>query len=135
MAPEDEQGRGHTLRELKAGQSALCQLGETTDVHVLRKRAAEGKSGWEEQRSQRRKGGVGKQSEGSLCRFQTLSTAPSLPPPLLFQKLVIEEVVDSGLWAWLEKLRGLCVKGKRWEGWNLWGPGQARGMGSSLWKA
>lgn len=60
--------------------------GETMDVHDLRKRASEGKSGWEEQRSPRRKGRVGNPTENSLYRFQILSAAISLPPPPLFQK-------------------------------------------------
>ena len=109
--------------------------GETMYVHDLRKRASEGNSGWEKQRNPRRKGRVGNPTENSLCRFQILSAAISPPPSPLFQKWVIEKAVDCRLWAWLEMPRGLCVKGERWEGWNLWGPGRARGLGRYLWKA
>lgn len=62
------------------------------DGHILRERTSEGKSGWKEQRSQRKnrveEGAY--QIEVSLYRFQPLSTAPppnpSPPLPYSFPK-------------------------------------------------
>lgn len=74
--------------------------------------------------------GESNQAGDPLCGSQTLFSACPAS-----QELLMEEVVHSRFWAWLEMLRGLCEREEMGGLESLAGAGQGGGMGSSMWKA
>lgn len=63
---------------------------------------------------------------GSSQTEYALQVQDLVPCPNPFQRRVMEETVAFWPWAWLERLIGRCVEGRRGKGWTLGGPGQGR---------